>query len=185
LPNRCSSARDARRARGAAKPGAKPVTVGVGVRVTAVAVCVHCVGIVDGSWAYSDQAGVGTAEPTQMSWVCALDSPGAPSAAAYSAVGVRLRKSPTPPRRNVVCGPSDPSPEAQVKPRRGDTCTSLGIRSVRTPNSESTARLYSGAPLNRAASSRAPYVSRRFPPTRQVSPAYSALTYGARLEAAR
>src|SRR3989449_4800185 len=59
-----------------------------------------------------------------MSWVCALDSPGALSAAAYSAVGVRLRKSPTPPRRNVICGPSDPSPEAQVKPRRGDTCTS-------------------------------------------------------------
>src|SRR2546422_7689314 len=85
----------------------------MGVRVTAVAVSVHCVGIVDGSWAYSDQSGVGTAEPTQMSWVCALDSPGALSAAAYSAVGVRLRKSPTPPRRNVVCGPSDPSPEAQ------------------------------------------------------------------------
>src|SRR5205809_4719737 len=147
------------------------------VRVTAVAVAVHRVGIVDGSWAYSDQSGVGTAEPTQTSWVCALDSPGALSAAAYSAVGVRLRKSPTPPRKNVVCGPSDPSPEAQVKPRRGDTCTSLGIRSVRTPNSESTARLYSGAPLNRAASSRAPYVSRRLParPTRQVSPTYSAL----------
>src|SRR5437867_4039169 len=116
-------------------------TLGVGVRVTAVAVSVHCVGIVDGSWAYSDQSGVGTAEPTQISWVCALDSPGAPSAAAYSAVGVRLRKSPTPPRRNVVCGPSDPSPQAQVKPRRGDTCTSFAIRSVRTPNSESTARL--------------------------------------------
>src|SRR3989454_8678416 len=177
LPNRCSSARDARRARGAAKSGAKAVTLGVEVRVTAVAVSVHCVGIVDGSWAYSDQSGVGTAEPTQMSWVCALDSPGALSAAAYRAVGVRLRKSPTPPRRKVVCGPSDPSPQAQVKPRRGDTCTSLGIRSVRTPNRESTARLSSGAPLNPAASSRAPYVSRQPPPppTRQGSPAHTAL----------
>src|SRR2546430_12640846 len=113
----------------------------MGVRFSAVAVSVHCVGIVDGSWAYSDQSGVGTAEPTQMSWVCALDSPGAPSAAAYSAVGVRLRKSPTPPRRNVVCGPSDPSPEAQVKPRRGGTCTLLRIPAVRTPNSEFPARL--------------------------------------------
>src|SRR5207247_822362 len=86
-------------------------------------------------------------------------------------------KSPTPPRRNVVCRPSGPSPQAQVKPRRGETCTSLGIRSVRTPNRESTARLYSGAPLNRAASSRAPYVSRKPPPRppRQVSPAYTAL----------
>src|SRR5947199_8883915 len=112
-----------------------------------------------------------------MSWVCALDSPGALSAAAYSAVGGRLRKTPTPPCRNVVCGPSDPSPQAQVKPRRGETCTSLGIRSVGAPNRESTARLYSGAPLNRAASSRAPYVSRKPPPrpTRQVSPAYTAL----------
>src|SRR2546428_1960614 len=137
----------------------------MGVRVTAVAVSVHWVGIVDGSWPYSEQSGVGTAEPTQMSWVRALDSAGALSAAAYSAVGVRLRKSPTPPRRNVVCGPSDPSPEAQVKPRRGDTCTSLRIPSVRTPNSESTARLYSGAPLKPAASSRAPYGRRRLPPT--------------------
>src|SRR2546422_5717065 len=42
LPNRCSSASDARRARGAAKSGAKAVTLGVGVRVTAVAVSVHC-----------------------------------------------------------------------------------------------------------------------------------------------
>src|SRR5207247_9504171 len=106
LPNRCSSARDARRAWGAAKSGAKAVTLGVGVRVTAVAVSVHCVGIVDGSWAYSDQSGVGTAEPTQMSWVGALDSPGALSAAAYRAVGVGLRRSAAQPRANCVGGPS-------------------------------------------------------------------------------
>src|SRR5207245_10776905 len=100
----------------------KMVTFGRGVTVTAAVVSAHCGGMRDGSCAYRAQSGVGTAEPTQMSWASALVSPGAPSAAAYSEVGVGLRKSPTPPRRNVV----DLPPMAQVKPRRGDTWTSLG-----------------------------------------------------------
>src|SRR2546422_709546 len=118
-------------------------------------VSVHCDGIAEGSWAYRDQSGLGTAAPMQSSSVSALARPGAPSAALYSVVGVRLRKSPIPPRRKVDGRPAGPPPNAQLKPMRGDRCTSLGIRSVCTANSESAARLYGGAPLKREASSRA------------------------------
>src|SRR5207245_9230885 len=97
--------------------------------------------VVDSACGYCDQSGIGAAEPTQLSWVSAVASPGAPRAAAYSEVGVRLRKSPTPPRRKVVCGPPppEPPPNAHVNPTPGETCSSLGIRAARTPNSESTA----------------------------------------------
>src|SRR5947207_10832566 len=76
---------------------------------TVLPVSAHCPGIVDGSEAYAAQFGIGTADPMQTSSVSALDSPGAPRAALYSAVGVGLWKSPTPPRR-IVGPPPRPSP---------------------------------------------------------------------------
>src|SRR5439155_7328004 len=130
---------------GAAQSGSNTVALGRGLIVTALAVSTHCVGMVVGSCAYCAQLGVGTAVPIQSSWVSALASPGAPSAAEYSAVGGRLRKSPTPPRRmprgNARAPPPDSAAYVHVKPIRGAACTSPGMRSVRTPNSESRVRL--------------------------------------------
>src|SRR5437773_942676 len=139
---------------------------------TVLPVSAHCPGIVDGSEAYAAQSGIGTAAPMQTSSVSALESPGAPRAALYSAVGVGLWKSPTPPRR-IVGPPSSPPPPVHMKPMRGERRVCSGIRSVRSAKSESTARLYGGAPLKRATSSRVPYVSCR-PPVRQESARYTA-----------
>src|SRR5438477_4342908 len=125
--------------------------------VTVLPVSAHCPGILDGSEAYAAQSGIGTAAPMQTSSVSALESPGAPSAAPYSAVGVGLWKSPTPPRR-IVGEPPSPPPPVHRKPMRGDRRLCRGIRSVRRAKSESTAPLQGGAPLKRADSSRAPYV---------------------------
>src|SRR2546429_8496347 len=55
----------------------------------------------------------------QTSSVSALESPGAPRAALYSAVGVGLWKSPTPPRR-IVGPPSSPPPPVHMKPMPGE-----------------------------------------------------------------
>ena len=122
---RCTPS-EARQARGAANAGSNTVTLGCGVIVTALAVSVHCDGMADGSCRYADQSGVGTAAPIQTSCSSALDRPGAASAALYSPVGVRLRKSPTPPRTMVLAGPSEPA-SIQVNPRRGETCSSVGM----------------------------------------------------------
>src|SRR5205809_4263201 len=81
---------------------------------TVLPVSAHCPGIVDGSEAYAAQFGIGTADPMQTSSVSALDSPGAPRAALYSAVGVGLWKSPTPPRR--IVGPPPPSASPHPAP---------------------------------------------------------------------
>src|SRR6184192_212936 len=151
---RCTPS-EARQARGAANAGSNTVTLGCGVIVTALAVSVHCDGMADGSCRYADQSGVGTAAPIQTSCSSALDRPGAASAALYSPVGVRLRKSPAPPRTMVLAGPSEPA-TIHVNPTRGETCSSVGMYSVRRPNSESTVGLCAGAPLNRAVSTRAP-----------------------------
>src|SRR5207237_612817 len=94
---RCTPS-EARQARGAANAGSNAVTLGCGVIVTALAVSVHCVGMAAGSCRYADQSGVGTADPMHTSWLSALDKPGAASAALYRPLGVRLRKSPAPPR---------------------------------------------------------------------------------------
>src|SRR2546425_9621758 len=77
---------------------------------TVLPVSAHWPGIVDGSEAYAAQFGIGTADPMQTSSVSALESPGAPRAVLYSAVGVGLWKSPTPPRR-IVGPPSSRSEE--------------------------------------------------------------------------
>src|SRR5213592_4850549 len=109
---------------------------------TVLPVSAHCPGIVDGSEAYAAQFGIGTADPMQTSSVSALDSPGAPTAALYSAVGVGLWKSPPPPRRIVgPPPPSSPPPPVHMKPMRGERRVCSGIRSVRSAKSESTARL--------------------------------------------
>src|SRR5205814_2405090 len=147
---RCTR-REARHARGATNPGSNTVTLGCGVTVTAPTLAVHCDGMDDGSCRYADQSGVGTADPMQMSCASAFDRPGAASAALYSPVGVRLRKSPAPPRTMVRAGPSEPE-TIHVNPTRGETCSSVGMQSVRSPNSESTVGLWAGAPLNRAGS---------------------------------
>src|SRR5438105_15828470 len=107
---------------------------------TLLPVSAHCPGIVDGSEAYCSQSGVGTTDPTHTRSVSALESPGAPNAAPYSDVGVRLWKSPTPPRRLVGTPPSPPPP-VHTNPMRGDNRRCAGIRSVRWPQSESPARL--------------------------------------------
>src|SRR5207244_2246325 len=54
---------------------------------TVLPVSAHWPGIVDGSEAYAAQFGIGTADPMQTSSVSALESPGAPRPALYSAVG--------------------------------------------------------------------------------------------------
>src|SRR5437773_11046432 len=97
---------------------------------TVLPVSAHWPGIVDGSEAYATQFGIGTADPMQTSSVSALESPGAPRAALYSAVGVGLWKAPTPPR-TVVGSPSSPPPPVHTKPMRGDKRVCPGIRSVR------------------------------------------------------
>src|SRR5205809_6213531 len=86
--------------------------------------------MVSGSWAYCAQLGVGTAEPIHSSCVSAVASPGAPSAAAYSAVGGRLRKSPTPPRRvpRGSAGPSPPDSAAYVQVRSEEHTSELQSR---------------------------------------------------------
>src|SRR5438034_1271623 len=87
---------------------------------TVLPVSAHCPGIMDGSEAYAAQFGIGTADPMQTSSVSALDSPGAPRAALYSAVGVGLWKSPTPPRRIVGAPPPPPPhPPAHQNPTPG------------------------------------------------------------------
>src|SRR3989440_6283693 len=86
---------------------------------TVLPVSAHWPGIVDGSEAYATQFGIGTADPMQTSSVSALESPGAPRAALYSAVGVGLWKSPTPPRR-IVGSPLSPPPPVHMKPMRGE-----------------------------------------------------------------
>src|SRR2546428_837358 len=123
---RCTRS-EARHARGAANAGSNTVTLGRGVIVTALAVSVHCDGMVDGSCTYADQSGVGTAAPMHTSCSSAFDSPGAASAVLYSPVGVRLRKSPTPPRTMMLTGPSDPA-SIQVHPTRGESCSSVPFR---------------------------------------------------------
>src|SRR5213079_2155752 len=96
------------------------VTFGCGLMATVLPVSAHCPGIVDGSEAYAAQFGIGTADPMQTSSVSALESPGAPRAAPYSAVGVGLWKSPTPPRRIVGPPPPPfPPPPAPMKRRCG------------------------------------------------------------------
>src|SRR2546426_12656678 len=86
--------------------------------------------MVVGSCAYCAQLGVGTAEPIPSSWVSAVASPGAPSAAEYSAVGGRLRKSPTPPRRmprgNARPPPSSPGFGGEG-PREADSWRSVHL----------------------------------------------------------
>src|SRR3989442_15912248 len=71
--------------------------------------------MVVGSWAYCTQLGVGTADPIHSSCVSAVARPGAPSAAAYSPVGGRPRKSPTPPRR-IPRGNAPPPPPPPPPP---------------------------------------------------------------------
>src|SRR5947207_14474917 len=99
---------------------------------TVLPVSAHCPGIVDGSEAYAAQFGIGTADPMQTSSVSALDSPGAPRAALYSAVGVGLWKSPTPPRRIVgPPPPPSPPPPAHWNPIRGASGGGSGTRAGR------------------------------------------------------
>src|SRR5205814_9285683 len=127
-------------------------------------VSAHCPGIVAGSEAYAAQSGIGTADPMQTSSVSALESPGAPRAALYSAVGVGLWKSPTPPRR-IVGSPLSPPPPVHMKPMRGERRVCAAIRSGRNAKGESTGRLWGGGAVKRVASSRGPHVRRR-PPAR-------------------
>src|SRR5256886_9998234 len=122
---RCTP-REGRHAAGAANPGSKPVTLGCGVIVGAPRLSVHCDGMDEGSCKYADQSGVGTADPMQMSCSSAFDRPGAASAALYNPVGVRLRKSPPPPRTMVLARPSQPATH-HLNPTRGETCSSGGV----------------------------------------------------------
>src|SRR3989441_8678116 len=117
---------------------------------TVLPVSAHCPGIVDGSEAYAAQFGLGTAAPMQTSSVSALESPGAPRAALYSAVGVGLWKSPTPPRR-IVGPPSSPPPPVHMKPMRGERRGWSRNRSGRSAKRGSPARLLGGAPPERGA----------------------------------
>src|SRR3989441_12658235 len=117
---------------------------------TELPVSAHCPGIVDGSEAYAAQSGIGTAAPMQTSSVSALESPGAPRAALYSAVGVGLWKSPTPPRR-IVGPPSSPPPPGPLKPLRGERRAWPRIPAGRRAQTGSTARLLGGAPPERGA----------------------------------
>src|SRR5256885_9016548 len=103
-------------------------------------VSAHCPGIVAGSEAYAAQSGIGTADPMQTSSVSALESPGAPRAALYSAVGVGLWKSPTPPRR-IVGSPLSPPPPVHMKPMRGERRECVADPAGRNPHSESPAPL--------------------------------------------
>src|SRR5207245_4303891 len=105
---------------------------------TVLPVSAHWPGIVDGSEAYAAQFGIGTADPMQTSSVSALESPGAPRAALYSAVGVGLWKSPTPPRR-IVGPPSSPPPPVHMKPMRGERRVWPGNRDARSPKREAHA----------------------------------------------
>src|SRR5205814_8276665 len=104
---------------------------------TVLPVSAHCPGIVDGSEAYAAQSGIGTADPMQTSSVSALDSPGAPRAALYSAVGVGLWKSPTPPRRIVgPPPPPPPPPPAPRKPLPAERRAGPRLRAGRAPKGE-------------------------------------------------
>src|SRR2546426_9877001 len=116
---------------------------------TVLPVSAHCPGIVDGSEAYAAQSGIGTAAPMQTSSVSALESPGAPRAALYSAVGVGLWKSPTPPRR-IVGPPSSPPPPVHMKPMRGERRGCPRKPAGRTAERETPPRLSGAAPPKRA-----------------------------------
>src|SRR2546427_35437 len=112
---------------------------------TVLPVSAHWPGIVDGSEAYAAQFGIGTADPMQTSSVSALESPGAPRAALYSAVGVGLWKSPTPPRR-IVGPPSSPPPPVHMKPMRGERRVGPRVPSGCSPKRGTTPPLESGGP---------------------------------------
>src|SRR2546428_3439281 len=112
---------------------------------TVLPVSAHWPGIVDGSEAYAAQFGIGTADPMQTSSVSALESPGAPRAALYSAVGVGLWKSPTPPRR-IVGPPSSPPPPVHMKPMRGERRMSSAVQAVLRAKRETTPQIL-GPPL--------------------------------------
>src|SRR2546422_5700389 len=88
--------------------------------------------MVSGSWAYCAQLGVGTADPIHSSCVSAVASPGAPSAAEYSAVGGRLRKSPTPPRR-MPRGNAPPPPPPPPPASAGDPPPEPHLRATVPP----------------------------------------------------
>src|SRR3989442_2253641 len=96
----------------------------------------------------------------QTSSVSALESPGAPRAALYSAVGVGLWKSPTPPRR-IVGPPSAPPPPVHMKPMRGERRGCFRIRAVCQAKREYTPRFLRGGPPQDADSGPMPYVRLR------------------------
>src|SRR5207237_3263220 len=110
-----------------------------------------------------DQSGAGTADPRQVRR--SVVSPGNPVIAAASATTPadgRVRNSPKPPRSTPrgtkfsdpilllaipICEPSRPR-RYNVNPKRGLTCRSSGVSSVRLPNVCSICGLYDGAPVH-------------------------------------
>src|SRR5689334_18554978 len=90
----------------------------------------HAVGIADGSIAYADQLGVGTAVPTHDNRVSDPGSPVETDGSASSVASTMFLNSPTPPRKIL------PVPFCHVNPSRGLRSTLLGPRSVRRPKFE-------------------------------------------------
>src|SRR5688572_33337341 len=87
--------------------------------------------MVEGSWRYESQFGIGAAAPTQKSWVSAAVSPVADWAAAARLAGIGLRNSPIPPRRVSAGGPCAEVPGVRVNRARGQKWDSRGRRSGR------------------------------------------------------
>src|SRR5258705_3863955 len=99
--------------RGAAKSRAKSVALGASLAKTLpVLPSAHRDGIVDGSAAYADQSGVGTAAPTQVSCCSAPASPALSIAVPMEVAAGRPWKTPMPPRttaRRPRMAPSKPA----------------------------------------------------------------------------
>ena len=147
--SRRSTPSDARHARGASKPSPRSVTARAARTApgSGAPAATHWSGIAPGSVQYAPQAGVGTPRPLHTTSAADRSSPVPPRACATKALGGWLRNSPAPPRMTRVGGvgmrprSNGAPPSVQVNPARGLRCHSLGSRSVRRPNAESTAGL--------------------------------------------